>query len=318
MSGDSADGYDVVVVGGGPAGLNAALMLGRSRRSVMVVDAGSPRNDAADGVHGLLGHDGTPPAELLARGRDEVRRYGGRIVDGAVTAARRDGDAFTVTVDGRTEVGARRLLVTTGVVDELPAIPGVRERWGRDVLHCPYCHGWEVRDRAVGVVATGPRSVHQALLFRQLSEDVVYFANEKPLEDEEAAKLRARDIRILDGEIASVDVEGDRLTGVRIGNTVVGRDVLVVATRLVVRAGFLKGLGLEPAEHPSGLGEHIPVDPKGRTSVAGVWAAGNVTDPSAQVGSSAAAGATAAAQINSDLVDEDVELARAALQPTQR
>src|SRR5215218_9572670 len=149
---------DVVVVGGGAAGLSAGLMLARARRRVVVVDAGEPRNAPADGVHGMLGHDGVPPAELLARGRDEVRHYGGEILDGWVTGAQRKDGAFAVTLaDGR-ELRARRLLVTTGLVDELPDVPGVRERWGRDVIHCPYCHGYEVRDQAVGVLATSSRA----------------------------------------------------------------------------------------------------------------------------------------------------------------
>ena len=161
--------YDVVVIGGGAAGLNGALMLARSRRSVLVVDAGAPRNAPASGVHGLLGREGTPPGELLATGRAEVRGYGGRVETGEVTGGAADGGGFAVTLaDGR-RVRARRLLVTTGLTDELPDVPGLRERWGREVLHCPYCHGWEVRDQAIGVLASGPMSVHQALLFRQLS-----------------------------------------------------------------------------------------------------------------------------------------------------
>src|SRR5690242_1208583 len=130
--------YDVVVVGGGAAGLNGALMLARARRSVLVVDAGAPRNAPASGVHGLLGREGTPPAELLATGRAEVRGYGGRIEAGEVTAAARTAGGFAVTLaDGR-RVRAHRLLVTTGLSDVLPDVPGLRERWGRDVLHCPY------------------------------------------------------------------------------------------------------------------------------------------------------------------------------------
>jgi hypothetical protein len=137
-------------------------MLARARRSVLVVDAGAPRNAPATGVHGLLGHDGIRPAELLERGRAEVRGYGGQVVAGEVTTAARDAEGLTVTLaDGRS-VRGRRLLVTTGLADELPDIPGLRARWGRDVLHCPYCHGWEVRDQAIGVLATGPRAVHQA------------------------------------------------------------------------------------------------------------------------------------------------------------
>jgi thioredoxin reductase len=304
------DDYDVVVIGGGAAGLNGALMLARARRSVVVVDAGQPRNSPAEGVHGLLGHDGIPPAELLERGRAEVRRYSGQVVQGQVTTATQAGDGFVVTVDDGRSVRARRLLVTTGLVDELPDVPGVSERWGRDVLHCPYCHGWEVRDHAIGVLATVPMSVHQALLFRQLSDDVTYFAHGTPPTDEQAEQLAARGIRVVEEHVASLEIVEDRLTGVRLDDgTLVPRDALAVATRMVARAGFLADLGLRTAEHVSGMGKHVPSDPTGRTDVSGVWVAGNVTDLSAQVGMSAAAGAFAAAQINADLVAEEARQA---------
>jgi len=300
--------YDVVVVGGGAAGLNGAMMLGRSRRSVLVVDAGQPRNAPAAAVHGLLGHDGTPPAELLERGREEVRRYGGHLLTGEVTGAARDEGGFVVRLGDGRSVRARRLLVTTGLVDELPDVAGLRERWGRDVLHCPYCHGWEVRDQAIGVLATGPMSAHQALLFSQLSDDVTYFGHTAPpLEAEQAAMLTARGVRVVAGEVAALEVsDDDRLTGVRLADgTVVAREAVTVATRMRARAGFLATLGLQPYEHPSGMGDHVPADATGRTAVEGVWAAGNVVDLSAQVGASAAAGAMAGAQINMDLVLED-------------
>jgi thioredoxin reductase len=161
--------YDVVVIGGGAAGLSGALTLARARRSVLVVDAGSPRNAPAEGVHGFLTRDGITPAELVAIGRQEVARYGAEVVVGEAVAARREGDGFEVTLGDGTSVGARRLLVTTGLVDELPDVAGVRERWGKDVVHCPYCHGWEVRDQAIGVLGTSARAAHQALLFRQWS-----------------------------------------------------------------------------------------------------------------------------------------------------
>jgi thioredoxin reductase len=305
--------YDVVVIGGGAAGLNGALMLARSRRSVVVVDSGRPRNAPADGVHGLLGREGTPPAELLARGRDEVVGYGGEILPGEVADVTRDGARFVVALtDGRT-LSARRLLVATGLVDELPDIAGLRERWGKDVVHCPYCHGWEVRDEAIGVLATGPMSVHQAQLFRQLSADVTFFSHTAPPSAEQAEELAARGIRVVAGEVAGVVVEDDRITGVRLADgTVVARTVVAVATRMVARAGFLAGLGLHPVPHPMGVGEHLPADPAGRTDVPGVWVAGNVTDLSAQVGPSAAAGAGAGAQINADLVAEETKAAVAA------
>jgi thioredoxin reductase len=311
MSDELRDEYEVVVVGGGAAGLNGALMLARSRRSVVVIDAGAPRNAPADGVHGLLGHDGIPPSELLERGRAEVRRYGGQVVHSEVAGATRDGDGFVVGLaDGRS-VRARRLLVTTGLVDELPDLPGVRERWGRDVIHCPYCHGWEARDTAIGVVAApGPMSMHQALLFSQLSDDVTYFAHTSPPSEDEAAQLAARGIDLVEGEVDGLEITDDRLTGVRlVDGEVVAIDTLVVAPVMVARAGMLAALGLQPVEHASGRGMHIPADAVGRTDVPGVWVAGNVTDLSAQVGASAAAGAMAAAQINAELVMEDTHRA---------
>ena len=305
---------DVVVVGAGAAGLSGALMLARARRSVVVVDAGAPRNAPAAGVHGLLGRDGMPPAELLARGRAEVGAYGGEIVGGEVETVDRDGDRFVVRLAGGGTLRARRLLVTTGLVDELPDVPGLRERWGRDVVHCPYCHGWEVRDRAIGVLATGPRSVHQALLFRQWSADVTLFLHRAPVPDpEQAERLAARGIAVVTGEVAALEVAGDRLAGVRLADgTVIAREVVAVAPRMVARAGLLASLGLRAVEHPSGAGEHVPADPTGRTDVPGVWVAGNVTDLTAQVGAAAAAAAFAAAQINFDLVTEETDAAVAA------
>ncbi|GIJ44126.1 oxidoreductase [Virgisporangium aliadipatigenens] len=296
------ENYDVVVVGGGAAGLNGALMLVRSRRSVLVLDSGTPRNAPAAGVHGLLGHDGIPPAELYAKGRAEVRSYGGEIEDAEVVGAERAGDGFVVRLrDGRT-VRARRLLVTTGLVDDLPDIPGVREQWGSGVIHCPYCHGWEVRDRPIGVLAIGPMATHQALLFSQLSDDVILFGHTNPPSPEQAAQLAKRRVRVVSGEVTEVVVEGGAIVGVRAGGTVVPREVVAIGAPMRARVGFLESLGLKTVPHASGMGEHVPVDPMGRTEVPGVWAAGNVADLAAQVGSAASAGAMAGAQINADLI----------------
>ncbi|MFU8873978.1 NAD(P)/FAD-dependent oxidoreductase [Micromonospora sp. SL4-19] len=307
------ESYDVVVIGGGAAGLSGALTLARARRSVLVIDAGAPRNAPADGVQGLLARDGIRPAELLERGRTEVRGYGGQVVSGEVGAATREDDGFAVVLTDGRSVRARRLLVTTGLVDEVPDVPGLRARWGRDVIHCPYCHGWEVRDRAIGVLASGPMAVHQALLFRQWSADVTFFSHTAAPSGEEAERLAARGVRVVPGEVASLEIVEDRLVGVRLGDgRLVRRDALAVSSRMVARAGFLAALGLRPAEHPSGAGEHVPADATGRTEVPGVWVAGNVTDLAAQVGAAAAAGTVAAAAINADLVAEETRQSVAA------
>ena len=306
---DSAT-YDVVVVGGGAAGLSGALMLGRSRRSVLMIDSGEPRNAPAAGVHGFLTRDGMSPAELLAAGRAEVRAYGVEVQRGRVTSAARREDGFVVTIDDARTVGARRLLVATGLIDELPAIPGVRERWGRDVLHCPYCHGWEVRDQTIGILGTGPTAVHMALLFRQLSADVILFQHTAPpLTEEQAEQLTARGITIIAGEVSALDIQDDQLAGVRLrSGECVPRQAVVVAPRFTARVDVLTALGLEPTEMLIGdvvVGSYIPADATGATTVPGVWVAGNVTDLMGQVVAVAAAGAKAGAVINADLVAEE-------------
>lgn len=310
---------DAVVIGGGAAGLNGALMLARSRRSVVVIDSGTPRNAPAEGVHGLLGLDGTPPAELLERGRAEVRGYGGTVLSGEVIKAAAadpsaDGDPrFTVTLADGATLHTRRLLVATGLRDVLPDVPGLAEHWGRSVVHCPYCHGWEVRDEPIGVLATGPMSVHQALLFRQLTDDLVYFTRGTTLDDDARARFAARGIRVVETPVAQVVAANDGgIAGVRLDDgQVVARRVLAVATTMLPRVEGLEDLGLPLQDLPNGMGRHVVTGMAGTTEVPGVWVAGNTADASAQVGASAAAGALAGAHINADLVTADTTAALA-------
>ena len=301
------DAYDVVVVGGGAAGLSAALVLGRARRRVAVIDAGAPRNAPAAHMHGFLSRDGMPPADLLAEGRDEVTGYGVELVNDQVLGIE---PGFVVRVAGGRTVTARRILMATGVGDELPDVPGVRQRWGKDLLHCPYCHGWEVRDQPLGVLGALPGSAQHALLVRQWSDDVVFFVHTYDLMPAEQRQLEARRIRVVSGEVARLVVEDDRLTGVELtdGRVVARTAVFVRPGNLPHDDGLLAGLGCERDEAGFPL-----VDGTGLTSVPGVWAAGNVADPRAQVITSAGAGSAAAIAINADLVQEDAERAIADL-----
>ncbi|MFS0702943.1 NAD(P)/FAD-dependent oxidoreductase [Cellulomonas sp. 179-A 9B4 NHS] len=305
--------YDVVVVGGGAAGLSGALALARARRRVLMVDAGTPRNAPAGHVHNVLGHEGTPPADLLAAGRREAEGYGGEVVDGRVAAlSGEEGDFGVDLTDGRT-VRARRLLVATGLTDELPAVPGVAELWGRSVLHCPYCHGWEVRDRAVGVLGPGPQGPVLALLWRQWSDDVVLLTHTgPPPAPEQRELLAARGVRVVEGEVAALDVADGALSGVRLASgEVVARQALVVAPRFRANAELLLGLGVEPVDqvvHGAVRGTRVPADATGRTAP-GVWVAGNAGDVTAQVMAAAAQGMAAATAINVDLVLADARAA---------
>lgn len=295
--------FDVAIIGGGAAGLSAALVLGRARRRVVVIDAGSPRNAPAAHMQGFLSRDGMPPAELLAAGRAEVTGYGVTLVGDHVASI---APGFVVGLASGRQVTARRILVATGVGDELPDIPGVRERWGRDLLHCPYCHGWEVRDRALGVLGTHPASVLHAQLVRQWSDDVVFFAHTHEVTPEEQAQFEARGIRVQHGEVARLVVEDDTLTGVELvdGQVIPRTAVFVRPGNVPHPDGLLPGLGCELDQAGFAV-----VDGSGRTSVPGVWAAGNVVDPRAQVITSAGAGSAAAIAINADLVQDDIERA---------
>ena len=303
--------YDVIVIGGGPAGLSGAVALARALRSILVVDAGEPRNAPASGIHNYLTRDGMTPAEFAAAGRAEVRRYGGEVIDDRVVSARKEGDVFEVTLAGGAVRRARRLLVTTGLSDMLPDIPGLRERWGQTVLHCPYCHGFEARGKAIGIIGGSPMSVHQALLWRQWSPDVTLFLHTAPEPDEgQARQLAARGVTVVNQKVTGVGDDGVRLAD----GMVVTRDALVVLTRL--EAVVVPALGLTTEEHPMGIGTFLAAeDPTGRTAVPGVWVAGNVADPMAQVITSAAAGLGAGAAINMDLVAEDVAGAVADYRP---
>jgi thioredoxin reductase len=294
------------VVGGGAAGLSAALVLGRARRRVAVVDAGAPRNAPAAHMQGYLSRDGMPPADLLSAGRVEVSGYGVELIEDSVVGIEA---GFVVRLAGGRVLQARRVMVATGVHDELPEIPGVRDRWGRDLLHCPYCHGWEVRDQPLGVLGTVPGSVQHAELVRQWSDDVVFFVNTYDLTSAEHARLEARGVRVVTGEVARLVVENDRLSGVELvdGQVVVRTAVFIRPVNRPPTDGLLAGLGCEVDE--TGF---VQVDRSGRTSSPGVWAAGNVVDPRAQLITSAGAGSAAAIGINADLVQEDVERSLAA------
>ncbi|WP_019629888.1 NAD(P)/FAD-dependent oxidoreductase [Actinomadura atramentaria] len=310
--------YDVVVIGGGAAGLSGAVALGRARRSVLVVDAGEPRNAPAEGVHVFLSREGVPPAELLAAGRAEVARYGGEVATGEVVAATRredaEGGGFAVELRDGTIHHARRLLVTTGLVDELPSIPGLAERWGEHVLHCPYCHGWEVRDEPVAVLATGAlaTAVHQALLWRQWTDRVTLVLPDAEPGGDDLERLTARDVTVVRGKVAAVeDAPGGVAVRLADGTAVQVRAV-VAGARLAARAAFVDSLGLTTSELEwagQPVGTHLPTDATGATAVPGVWAAGNVTNPMDQVIAAAAGGVRAAAAINADLIEEETRRA---------
>nr|WP_233222959.1 NAD(P)/FAD-dependent oxidoreductase [Amycolatopsis sp. BJA-103] len=290
--------FDVVIIGGGVAGLSAALVLGRARRKVAVIDGGTPRNAPAAHAQGFLTRDGIPPKELLAIGRDEVRGYGVELIDDVVHRLRHD--KAVELASGRV-VSGRRIVMTTGLADELPDVPGVAERFGTDVLHCPYCHGWEVRDQRFGVLATSEKSVHQALIVWQWSKDLTFFTHTQEISADDRAKLTGLGIRIVDGKVSELAVENDRLAGVRlVDGDLVERDVVFVGPKFVPHDRLLAQLGCARTEDG-----FVAVDAQGRTNVDGVWAAGNVVDPMAQLVVAAGDAYRMAAALNFDLVLED-------------
>lgn len=304
---------DVAVIGGSAAGLAAALQLGRQRRSVIVVDSDEPRNAPAAHMHGYLGHEGIPPSELTAIGRDEVRSYGVEVLVGrAVDVTREDDDRFAVQLVGGHRLIARRVLAATGLVDELPRIDGVADHWGGDVIHCPFCHGFEVRDQRIVQIVTHPMGLHPAGLFRQLSARFTLVLHDGiDASDPELKALRAAGVSVVDGRVQRIVTGHDgHVAAIEMTDgDQIEADVVVVSPRFKVRAEAFASLGLQPAKHPTGLGDFVETDPAGETSVPGLYAAGNVTDPVQQVLQAAANGSLVGARISFSLARDDIEAA---------
>ena len=307
--------YDALVIGGGAAGLAAAVALARSLRSVAVIDAGKPRNAPAEEAHNLLGREGISPLQLVAIGREEAQSYGAQIISGEVQSVTRTefdraepyrDTTFDATLTDGTTLCARRLLLASGLVDELPDIAGIESLWGTDVLHCPFCHGYEVRGRRIGILGTGPATLHQTLLFRQLSPHITVIDHGMPpLSDDDRAMFDALGVEYAAGPVARLDTDtsGRLRAAVFADGSEVELDALVVAPRFLARTALYESLGGEPTATPTGV--FIPTEMGGRTPLAGVWAAGNCADPMAMVGAAAAAGTQAGAMINADLAMTD-------------
>ena len=301
---------DVAIIGGSAAGLAAGLQLGRQRRSVIVVDAGEPRNAPAAHMHSFLGREGQPPSALTNAGREEVRSYGGEVLDGRVVDVRRaDDGTFRLELVGGHAVFARRVVAATGLVDDLPDIDGVAEHWGVDVIHCPFCHGYEARDRRIVQIVTHPMSLHPTPLFRQLTDRLTVVVHDGAgIEDAALAALRAGGITVEQDRVRRVvSGEDGRVAGVElVDGRVIDADAVAIGPRFRVRAEPFASLGLHLTPHPSGLGDVIETDAMGETAVPGLYAAGNVTDPSQQVLQAAANGSRVGSMISFSLAEEDL------------
>ena len=303
--------WDCVIVGGGAAGLSAGLVLGRARRRTLLVDAGEESNLAAHGIGGLLGHDGRPPAELYAVGRREIASYPSvEYRTGEVVAGLRVGEVFElISADGRRE-RTRRVLLATGMEYRPPSIRGLAPLWGTSVFHCPFCHGWEVRDQPLAVLARGEQAVHASLLLRGWSDDILLLTDGRAdLGDDDRARLVAARVGIderpvteivsANGELAAIIFsDGGRLE----------RRGLMVATTLHERSALAERLGVEFAKPTPVTVEPISVDALCRTSVPGVFAAGDLSAQMPQVAAAIASGSLAAAAVVQSLLADDVGL----------
>jgi thioredoxin reductase len=297
--------WDCIVVGAGPAGLNAALVLGRARRRVLVLDDAQPRNYATHEMHGVLGHDGLNPAELRARGRAELARYGVDVVTGEIEDPEAlDGAVRLMSARGA-DVG-RTVLLATGMLDELPDIPGFADIWGTSAHTCPYCDGFEHGDERLVVLAAGARGEHLAILLRQWSDDVVLLSNgPHGLAADELARVHAVGVTVIETPVAALDSDGARLSRVRfVDGDSLDRDALFFYVGWQLRTEIAHMLGCELHDDGS-----IAVDAGQATTVDRVYAAGNCVDPRALVPAAAGAGVTAAVAINARLSFEDADRA---------
>lgn len=303
LPGPDGHQHDVIIVGGGAAGLSAALLLGRARRDVCVLDKGAQRNLPAKESHSYFTRDGTPPQELVRIGREELARYATvRIVQDEATQAVASEGGFVLHLASGQQIGARKLILASGVVDVLPDIPGVRELWGGSVFHCPYCHGYESRDRPVGiVVGVDEDPILLAQLMKGWSNDLVLFTNGRELPPNVRSELETHQVRVREERIARIDSDEDTLTAVVLeGGDRVERSALLLRPPQAPRTDLAVRLGC--ALTADGL---IQVGPDFETSVPGVYAAGDVTRRLQQIVFAAAGGAEAAASANRKMLAED-------------
>ncbi|MGV0744543.1 FAD-dependent oxidoreductase [Mycolicibacterium sp. XJ870] len=299
--------WDCIIVGGGAAGLSAALVLGRARRRVLVVDAGNQSNLAAHGIGGLLGSDGRPPAELYAAGRAELAAYPSvHVRDGEVVRGER---GFVLELGDGTRERARTVLLATGMEYRPPNIPGLEKLWGASVFHCPFCHGWEMRDAPMAVVAQGDRAVHSALLLRGWTDDLVVLTNgDGGLDEAQVKQLDAAGIAVDDRSIAQFVADGGELAAVEFTDgTRLARRGALVTTTLHQRSPLAAQLGAVAAPGPV-VADGLVVDAFGRTSVPGLFAAGDLSAQMPQVAAAVAAGSQAGAAVVQSLSAEDFGL----------
>jgi len=303
--------WDCVIIGGGAAGLSAGLVLGRARRRTLLVDAGEQSNLAAHGIGGLLGHDGRPPAELYAAGRRELASYPSveyrtaEVIGGACV-----GQVFELmSADGRRE-RTRRILLATGMEYRPPPVPGLARLWGASVFHCPFCHGWEVRDQPLAVLARGETAVHASLLLRGWSDDIVLLTDGPAhISEEEYARLAAAGVAVDERPVTEIVSSHGELAAIAFSDSGrLERRGLMVATTLYQRSSLAEQLGVELAEPTPVTAERISVDALCRTSAPGVFAAGDLGAETPQVAAVIASGSLAAAAVVQSLLADDVGL----------
>ncbi|WP_176040338.1 NAD(P)/FAD-dependent oxidoreductase [Burkholderia stabilis] len=297
------DHHEVIVIGGSFAGLSAAMQLARARRRVLVIDAGRPRNRFAEHAHGFFGQDGKPPAQIVADATAQLVAYPTvQRIEGEALTAERDADGrFHVTLADGHRASAGRLILATGIRDELPALPGLVERWGISVLHCPYCHGYEVGGQQLGVLATHPLSVHQAILIPDWGPTTWFTQGVAEANEEEAALLDARGVRIERSPVVEILGDAPRLEALRLADgQIVPIDALFVGARTAMASDLAQQLGCAFDEGP--LGPVVRVDAWMQTSVAGVFSAGDASTPMTNATFASASGVMAGVAAHRSLI----------------
>lgn len=269
--------FDVIIVGGSFAGLTAAMQLGRARRKVAVLDTGLNRNRYAQHAHNILGHDGTPPGEILVAARRQLAHYPTvGSINSKATAVTGEPDNFVVTIADGSTLSGRRLILAYGIVDDFPAIPGFAESWGKTVIHCPFCHGYEVAGTRWGLVYSSPMSLHGPVLYANWTDDITLFLDGHDIIDEERSKLEKRGVRIVEGKLAEIRHLEGRISGVTtLEGTHVPLEALYAHPHNRPSSDLHAQLGLEMADTPTG--SMVVAGDMQATSRPGVYAAGDLS-----------------------------------------